>query len=97
MMMMEYKYTLFNLKTVLFISTNGTCSTGTAGQGPEQHTMWVHGDTNINFHACSIPSPDEGGQFHAPTVLSPENKPQLPSEYETGWLSQYNEVINLDK
>lgn len=68
---------------------------GHSRQGPEQHTMWVHGDTN-NFHACSIPSPDEGGQFHAPTALSTGNKPQMPSEYETGWLSQYNEVINFD-
>jgi hypothetical protein len=67
----EYKYTLFHLKTVLFISTNSTCSLSTVGQGPEQHTMWVHGDANMNFHARSIPSPDEEGQFHAPTALSP--------------------------
>ena len=53
---------------------------------------WRH----INFHACSIPLPDEGGQFHAQTALFPGQKPQVPSEYETGWLLQYNEVINLD-
>ena len=29
-------------------------------------------------------------------LLFPGNKPQLPSEYETGRLPQYNEVINLD-
>jgi hypothetical protein len=92
----EYKYTLFHLKTVLFISTNSTCSIGTAGQGPEQHTMWVHGETNTNFHACSIPSPEEGGQFHAAAALSPGNRAQLSSEYETAWLPEYNDVINLD-
>jgi hypothetical protein len=43
-----------------------------------------------------LPSPEEGGQFHAPSALSPGNKPKLPGEHKTGWLPQYNEVINLD-
>jgi hypothetical protein len=50
---MEYKYTLFHPKTVLFISTNSTCSMDTAGEAPEQHTMWVHGDTSTSMHVQS--------------------------------------------
>jgi len=57
---------------------------------------WAAHHVGLWRHKHELPSPEEGGQFHAPAALSPGNKPQLPSEYETGWLPQYNEVINLD-
>jgi hypothetical protein len=82
---MEYRYTLFHRKTVLSAQT--------------AHAVWAQRDKALSSTPCGFMKTQTWTSKHAQSHHHMREVSfilQLPSEYKTGWLPQYNIVINLD-